>query len=89
VTDQAQQERQCVSARKNRVLEAFSTGLSLLPTLALALLNHTEVWMWMMWFLGSIIGALWSIRVRAWGLLVLNSAYLAINAIGLVRLVGL
>lgn len=86
---QAQQERQAVSAWKNRALEAFSIGLSLPPTLALSLLNHTEVWMWLMWALGATLGALWSIRVRAWGFLVLNSTYFALNVVGLVKLLEL
>jgi hypothetical protein len=88
VNNQAQQECQGVSARQNRVIEAILTGLSLPPTLALSLHNHTEVWMWLMWFMGSIIGSLWSIRVRAWGLLLLNITYLAINAMGLIKLLG-
>lgn len=89
MTNQAQQERRGVSAWKNRALEAFSIGLSLPPTLALALLNHTQVWMWLMWAFGAILGALWSIRVRAWGFLMLHSTYFTLNIIGLIKLLGL
>jgi hypothetical protein len=63
--------------------------MSLPPTLALALLNHTQVWMWVMWAIGASLGALWSIRVRAWGFLLLHSVYFTLNIIGLARLLGL
>lgn len=78
-----------VSARKSRALEVLSIGMSLPPTLALALLNHTQVWMWVMWAIGASLGALWSIRVRAWGFLLLHSVYFTLNIIGLARLLGL
>ena len=78
-----------VSARKSRAFEVLSIGMSLPPTLALALLNHTQVWMWVMWAIGASLGALWSIRVRAWGFLLLHSVYFTLNMIGLARLLGL
>jgi hypothetical protein len=77
-----------VSARKSRALEVLSIGMSLPPTLALALLNHTQVWMWVMWAMGASLGALWSIRVRAWGFLLLHGTYFTLNIIGLARLLG-
>jgi len=78
-----------VSARTSRALEMLSIGMSLPPTLALALLNHTQAWMWVMWAAGASLGALWSIRVRAWGFLLLHGIYFTLNIIGLARLLGL
>jgi hypothetical protein len=86
---QSQKDRRSISSLKNRTLEMLSIGLSLPPTLILALINHTEIWMWLMWASGAILGILWSIRVREWGFLLLQTTYLTINITGFVRLLGI
>lgn len=73
----------------NRILEFGSTALAITATVALAWSPaHTRVWMWWLW-MGSALGlAVWAIRMRAWGVLVLNVTYFALDVLGLARLLG-
>jgi len=89
VKDEEQQDFCHTAFAGASLLEVLSVALSVIPTMALAVFNHTHEWMWVMWSVGAGFGALWSVRVKAWWFLLLNVVYLAINIIGLARLLGI
>ena len=68
-------------------MELSSTALALAATLSLAWSpTQTHVWMWLLWMVSALGLTVWAIRVRAWGVLMLNVTYFALDALGLARL---
>lgn len=78
-----------VSHRTNRLLEVSSSSISVTVSAALALYpQHTYAWIWLSWGVANLMMIAWGWRVRAWGILAMNGAFLLFDGIGLARLKG-
>jgi len=74
----------------NRGLEATSSALAMAGSFALAWHpDHTVLWMWWSWMIADAGFIIWSYRVKAWGVLSLNTIYAVLNIFGLLRFLGL
>lgn len=87
VAARGRHENDSVRHEHNRALEIFSVACSIPATSFLAVFpGGTQIWMWILWLVGSIMMVVWAIRVRAWGVLALNSIYSTLDVLGLTRL---
>jgi hypothetical protein len=74
----------------DRVLEAVSSVLAIVATVALAWSpGQTQSWMWVFWMVSAAGLSIWSFRARAWGVLAMNLTYLGLDLMGLARLMGM
>lgn len=70
-----------------RLLEYLASGFAILGTFLMAsgMLSGGTAFAWVLWLLGSIGFCVWAAVNRAWGVLVLNLTYVALDIMGLAR----